>query len=315
LSKTEPGKTDTAPQNETINTKILDSSIKSTKSCLINDDISVTSGSTLSTNNFIENKEKNSKRRPLKPKPVKFKISKSIIAVRKKPIIHDVNKDNSSNEFVKTDKFVVPPKSLKTKTSKSSSSNRKKHVLSNDSKNNTSSELEESNSILSIKTPKNKSPKSITSIKKKSMNNIIVNAETQHELEMNDNFAVPQVPKSKTTKSIVSNKKKPAVDNSIKSDITNEHETSIKNEIPKKRSRTSLKKEKCQKPDFGNTCNNEDSLNQTQHLGIICKTLCSNEDLKLSQNSDDNAMMLRSNNKPPKIKKKKKKKIHELYLN
>jgi len=299
LSKIEPGKTDAAPQKETKNTKIQDSS---TKSCLINDDLSVTSGSTLCTNNLIENEKKIPTRRPLKPKPIKFKISKSIIAVRKKPIIHDVNKNNPSNELVKADNLVVPLKSPKTKTPKSNSSNRKKPVLSNVSKSNTSTELEESNSVSSIKTP-NKSPKSITSNKKKSMNNIIVNAETQHELEINE-FAVPQVPKSKTTKSIVSNKKKPAQDNTNKSDITNEHETSNKNEILRKRNRTSLKKEKSQKPDIGNTFNNEDSVNQTQNLDIICKTPYSNEGLKLSQNSDDNTMMLRSNNKPPKIKKK-----------
>ncbi|XP_022164624.1 uncharacterized protein DDB_G0284459-like [Myzus persicae] len=302
LSKLEPGKTDTL-QQETKNTNIQDSSIKSTESYLINDDLSETSGSTVCTVNSIDNKAKTSTRWSTKPKPVKFKISKSIIAVRKKPLIPDVNKDKPFNDIVKADTFVAPLKSSKTKTPKDNTSNRKKPVLSNVSKNNTSSELEESNSIMSIKTPKNKSPKSTTP-KKKSMNNVIINAETQHELEMNDNFAVPEAPKSKTPKSIVSNKKKPLLNSTKRIGITFDHETSNKIEIPRKRSRASLKKEKCQKPDYDSMFNNEDSLNQTQDLGLISRALCSNEGLKLSQNSVDSTMMLRSNNKPPKIKKK-----------
>ncbi|XP_001948306.1 uncharacterized protein LOC100165114 [Acyrthosiphon pisum] len=303
LSKIEPGKTD-ASQKEIENTKIQDSSIKSTDSCLINDDLSVTPGSTLSPNNFIDNKETISKQRSIKPKPIKFKISKSIIAVRKKPIVHDVDKDNQSNETVKADNFVAPLKS-KTKTSKSITSNRKKPDPNNVSKNNTSSELGESNSVTSIKSPKNKTPKSITSNKKKLLNNVITFVETQHELEINDNFAVPQVPKSKTSKSI-SNRKKPAVNNIIKSDITNEHEISNTSEIPRKRYRTSLKKEKFQNPDFGGNivCNTEDSLDDSQNLGKICNSDEDSTVTKLSQNFDDTSMMLRSNNKPPKIKKK-----------
>ncbi|CAI6361773.1 unnamed protein product [Macrosiphum euphorbiae] len=301
LSKIEQGKTD-APQKEIENTKIQDSSIKSTDSYLINDDLSVKSGSTLCPKNFINNKETISKQRPIKPKPIKFKISKSIIAVRKKPIVHDVDKGNPSNETVKADNFVAPLKSTKTKTPKSITLNRKKPEPNNVSKNNTSSELEESNGVISIKTPKNKTPKSITSNKKK-LNNV----ETNHELEINDNFAVPHIPKSKTSRSS-SNRKKPAVNNINKSDITNEHETSNTSEIPTKRYRTSLKKEKCLNPDFcANIFNTEDSLRLTQNLGKICKTLHSDEDCpltKLTQHFDDTAMMLRSNNKPPKIKKK-----------
>lgn len=304
LSKIEPEKTD-ASQKEIENTKVQDSSIKSTDSYLINDDLNVTSGSTLCPNNFINNKGKMSKR-STKPKPIKFKISKSIIAVRKKPIVHDVNKDNPSKEIVKADNLVGPLKSPKTKTPKSISSNRKKSQLNNVSKNITSTEFEESNSDISTKTPKKKSPKSITCNKKKSMNNVLTNVETQHEHEINDNFAVPQVPKSKTSKSNVSNRKKPAVNNVNKSDITNEHKASNTSEIPRKRYRTTLKKEKCQNPDFGGNilCNTEDTSDQTQNLGLISKAIYINEALKLSQNFDDNAMMLRSNNKPPKIKKK-----------
>lgn len=307
LSKIEPRKTD-ASQKEIENTKIQDSSIKSTDSYLINDDLSVTSGSTLCPNTFIDNKETISKQRSIKPKPIKFKISKSIIAVRKKPIVHDVDKDNPSNETEKADNFVAPLKSPKTKTPKSITSNRKKPEPNNVSKNNTYFELEESNSVISIKTPKNKTRKSITSNKKKFLNNVTTDVETQHELEINDNFAVPQVPKSKTSKSI-SNRKKPTVNNINKSGITNDHETSNTSEIPRKRYRTSLKKEKCQNPDFGGSiiCNSEDSLDHTQNLAKICKIMYSGEDCtvtKLSQNFDDTTMMLRSNNKPPKIKKK-----------
>jgi len=307
LSKIEPEKTD-ASQKEIEDTKIQDSSIKSTDSYLINDDLSVTSGSTLCPNNFMDNKETISKQRSIKPKPIKFKISKSIIAVRKKPIVHDLEKDNPSKETVKADNFVAPLKSSKTKTPKPSSSNRKKPEQNNVSKNNTSIELQESNIIISMKTPKNKTPKSITSNKKKFLNNVITNVETQHELGINDNFVVPQVPKSKTSKSI-SNRKKPAVNNLNKSDITNEHETNNTSEIPRKRYRTSLKKEKFLNPDLcGNILQStEDSLDHTQNLGNICKTQYSGEDCtvtKLSQNFDDTTMMLRSNNKPPKIKKK-----------
>ncbi|KAL4089471.1 hypothetical protein QTP88_024505 [Uroleucon formosanum] len=305
LSKIEPEKTD-ASQKEIENSKIQYSSIKSTDSYLINDDLSATSGSTLSPSNFINNKDKILKQRSIKPKRFKFKISKSIIAVRKKPIVHDVDKKNSSNETVKADNFVEPLKSHKTKTPKSSTSNRKKPEPNNVTKNNTSSELEESNSVISIKTPKNKTPKFNTSNKKKFLNNDITNVETQHEFEINDNFAVPQVPQIKTSKSIVSSRKKPAVNNVNKSDITNEHETSNTSEIPRKRCRTSLKKEKFQNSDFGGSiiCNTEDSLNQAQNLDTICKTLYSDGDLNFSQNCDDATMMLRSNNKPPKIKKK-----------
>lgn len=299
LSKIEPGNTDN-PQKEPKTIKVQDSSKTSTESYLINDDLSVTSGSTPCPNYFIDDEEELSMQSSLKPS--KIKISKSIICIKNKPIMRNINNDDSSNEIVKSDKYVVPLKSPKTKTPKNITSNKKKSVLSNVSKNNTSCELEESNSIISTKTPKNRTTKSITSNKKKSITNIInnVDVDKQPELEVNDNFAVPQVPKSKTSKSIVSNKKKPVVNNMNNSSITNEH----KIESPRKRGRTSLKKEKCQKPDFGNMYNNEDNLEQTQNSDLICKIQYSDEKLMSSQNVDDNAMMLRSNNKPPKIKKK-----------
>uniref|UniRef100_A0A2S2PUE0 Uncharacterized protein n=1 Tax=Schizaphis graminum TaxID=13262 RepID=A0A2S2PUE0_SCHGA len=299
LNKIESGKTTDTPHKEQNKNKIQDSSsVKSNESYLINDDPSVISNVTPCSKNFIDDEETTSMQSS--SKPPKFKISKSIIAVKKKPIIHDINKDNPTNEVAKTENSVGTFKSPKTKTLKSITSNKKKPVLSNVSKNNTSYELEEINNDNSTKAPKNKTPKSNTSNKKKSMTN---NVDNLDELQVNDNFVKPQASNSKTSKPIVSNRKKPAVNSINKNGTTNEHETSNKIEIPRKRGRTSIKKEKCQKSDFDNICNNEVNLEQTQNSSNICKTLYTDEALKLSQNFDDDTMMLRSN-KPPKIKKK-----------
>jgi len=305
LNKTESEKTDSPPKESKKN-KIQGSSVKP------NDDFSEISNAMTCPISFIDDDDDDDDEEitPKKgsSKPPKFKISKSIIAVKKKPIVLDVNNDNSINEVTKTDNSAVPSKSPKTKTLKSTTSNRKKPVLSNISKNNSSSELEESNNGISIKAPKNKTPKSNTSNKKKSTTNNINDVDKLYELQVNkvqlsDNFVTPEVPKSKTSKSIVSNKKKPVVNTINKNGTTNDHETSNKIEIPKKRARTSLKKEKRQKPDFENKCNNEDNIEQTPNSDKICKELYTSE-LNLSQNFEDDTMMLRNTDNPPKIKKK-----------
>ncbi|XP_060849260.1 uncharacterized protein DDB_G0287625-like [Rhopalosiphum padi] len=301
MIKIESGKTTDTPHKEQNKNKIQDSSsVKSNESYLINDDLSVISNATPCSNNFIDDEETTSIQSS--SKPLKFKISKSIIAVKKKPVIHDVNKDNPINEVAKTENSVGTFKSPKTKTLKSITSNKKKPILSNVSKNNTSYELEESNNDNSTKAPKIKTPKSNTSNKKKSMTNNVNNVDQLDELQVNDNCVKPQASNSKTSKLIVSNRKKPAVNSININGATDEHETSNKIEIPRKRSRTSIKKEKCQKSDFDNICNNEVNLEQSQNSGNICETLYTDEALKLSQNFDDDTMMLRGN-KPPKIKK------------
>lgn len=303
-NKTESGKTDTPPKEPKKN-KTQGSSVK------FNDDFSEISNTMTCPISFIDDDDDDEEITPKKgsSKPAKFKISKSIIAVKKKPIVLDVNNDNSINAVTKTDNSAVPSKSPKTKTLKSITSNRKKPVLSNVSKNNSFSELEESNNDISTKAPKNKTPKSNTSNKKKSMTNNTNNVDKLHELQVNqvqliENFVTPEVPKSKTSKSIVSNKKKPVVNTINKNGTINDHETSNKIEIPRKRARTSLKKEKCQKPDFENKFNNEDNLEQTPNSGKICKELYTDEELNLFQNFEDDTMMVRSTDNPAKIKKK-----------
>ncbi|KAE9532091.1 hypothetical protein AGLY_010293 [Aphis glycines] len=301
LNKTESGKTDTPPKEPKKN-KIRGSSLK------LNDDFSEISNTMTYPISFIDDDDDDEEITPKKgsSKPAKFKVSKSIIAVKKKPIVLDVNNDNSINEVTKTDNSTVPSKSPKTKTLKL---NRKKPVLSNVSKNNSSSELEESNNGISTKTLKNKTPKSNTDNKKKSSTNNINDVDKLHELQVNkvqfsDHFVTPEVLKAKTSKSIVSNKKKPVVNTINKNGTTFDHETSNKIEIPRKRARTSLKKEKCQKPNFENKFNNEDNLEQTSNSGKICKELDTDEELNLSQNFEDDTLMLRSTDNPPKIKKK-----------
>ncbi|CAH1736958.1 unnamed protein product [Aphis gossypii] len=303
LNKTESGKTDTPPKEPKKNK--IRGSLKS------NDDFSEISNTMTYPISFIDDDDDDEEIIPKKgsSKPAKFKVSKSIIAVKKKPIVLDVNKDNSINEVTKTDNSTVPSKSPKTKTLKSITSNRKKPVLSNVSKNNSSSELEESNNGVSTKTLKNKTPKSNIDNKKKSSTNNINDVDKLHELQVNkvqfsDNFVTPEVPKAKTSKSIVSNKKKPVVNTINKNGTTFDHVTSNKIEIPRKRARTSLKKEKCQKPNIENKFNNEDNLEQTPNSGKICKELDTDEELNLSQNFEDDTLMLRSTDNPPKIKKK-----------
>jgi len=304
LNKTESGKTDTPPKEPKKN-KIQGSSVK------FNDDFSEISDTMTYPISFVDDDDDDEEITPKKgsSKPAKFKVSKSIIAVKKKPIVLDVNNDNSINEVTKTDNSTVPSKSPKTKTLKSITSNRKKPVLSNVSKNNSSSELEESNNGISTKAPKNKTPKSNSSNKKKSTTNNINDVDKLHELQVNevqfsDNFVTPEVPKAKTSKSNVSNKKKPIVNTINKNGTTYDHETSQKIEIPRKRARASFKKEKCQKPNFENKFNNEDILEQTPNSGEICKELHTDEELNLSQNFEDDTLMLRSTDNPPKIKKK-----------
>ncbi|XP_027842815.2 MATH and LRR domain-containing protein PFE0570w-like [Aphis gossypii] len=303
LNKTESGKTDTPPKEPKKNK--IRGSLKS------NDDFSEISNTMTYPISFIDDDDDDEEIIPKKgsSKPAKFKVSKSIIAVKKKPIVLDVNNDNSINEVTKTDNSTVPSKSPKTKTLKSITSNRKKPVLSNVSKNNSSSELEESNNGVSTKTLKNKTPKSNIDNKKKSSTNNINDVDKLHELQVNkvqfsDNFVTPEVPKAKTSKSIVSNKKKPVVNTINKNGTTFDHVTSNKIEIPRKRARTSLKKEKCQKPNIENKFNNEDNLEQTPNSGKICKELDTDEELNLSQNFEDDTLMLRSTDNPPKIKKK-----------
>ncbi|KAF0752561.1 MATH and LRR domain-containing protein PFE0570w-like [Aphis craccivora] len=303
LNKTESGKTDTPPKEPKKN-KIQGSSVKT------NDDFSEISNTMTCPISFIDDEDEEITPKKGLSKPPKFKISRSIIAVKKKPIVLDINNDNSINKVTKTDDSIdVPLKSPKTKTLKSITSNRKKPVLSNVSKNNSSSELEESNNDISTKAPKNKTPKSNTSNKKKSTTNNTNNVEQLNELQVNkvqssDNFVTPEVPKSKTSKSIVSNKKKPVVNTINKNGTTNDHETSNKIEIPRKRARTSLKKEKCQKPDLENKFNNEDNLEQTQNSSKICMELYTDEELNLSQKFEDDTMVLGTTDNPPKIKKK-----------
>lgn len=271
-------------------------SIMSTESYPIIGDLSVITDVKLCPNNVVDNDGIISM--PSLLKPSKIKISKSMTSVKNKSIIHDVNNDDPSNEHLKPYNLVVALKSPKTKTPKSITSKKKNPMLNNVNNINTSYELEENNAIISTKTPKNKTPKAITSNKKKPIVNNLNNDDT---LKINDSFAVPKsVPKSKTTKSIASNRKKPVVNNINQSITTNEHETSDKIKIPRKRGRNSLKKEQCQKLEFDIMYN--DNLQQIQSSSIdIIKTPSSNEELKLSQNLDDDTIILKSNDKPPKI--------------
>ncbi|XP_025199837.1 M-phase inducer phosphatase-like [Melanaphis sacchari] len=173
LNKIESEKTDT-PQKEQKRSKIQNSSSrKSHKRRLIDDEQNAMSNNSFFSNRYLGDDGTTPMKR------TKFKISKSIIAVKKKPVIHDINNDNPTNEVAKT------------KTLKSITSNKQKFELNNVSKNNTSYELEESNNSILTKVHKNKTPKSNTSNKKKSVVNVNKNG-TTNEHETSNNIEIPK---------------------------------------------------------------------------------------------------------------------------
>lgn len=323
-SKTESEKTITS-QKDTKNIKIRAStSTKSSKNNSFNSDLNKIPSQSIVVGNKVP--RKNASKRP------KNKISKSLFSVKKKPLVNNVNKDDTPNELKRSCDFdtskspkkrtptklitsvtnyvnshnslnelernanLVPSKNIQNKMSKSPNSIKNKTVAKNANKDDSLNEFEQSSDFVPSKL-KTKTTKSITSVKNKSIEKKLNKSDTLNELERNDILSPKS--KNKTTKSNSSDKK--SLSNNVnKIDTPNLLEGSEDSVFSRKRGRR-LKKTSLKKSD--GIYADEVDLQPTESMDVL-ENYNDIQESELSQNFDDNPMMLRSNNKPPKIKKK-----------
>lgn len=263
------------------------------------------------------------------------KISKSLFSVKKKPLVNNVNRDDTHNELKRSCDFDtsispkkktpsklttsnknksitnnvnndsslnelernVPPKNVQNKMSKSLNSIKNKTVGKNINKNDSFNEFEQSNDFTPSKL-KTKTTKSINSVKNKSIEKKVNKSDTLNDLERNINILSPKL-KNKTTKSN-SSVKKSLSNNVNKIDTPYPPEGSEDSVFSQKRGRR-LKKASLQKSDGSYT--DDVDLEPTQREDIL-ENFKYFQESESSKNLDDSSMLLRSNNKPPKIKQK-----------